>query len=315
MKKQLEGLSFKPAWITHLGCVMGCVEYLGLHVSQAWIYGGTGHAFVINISEDACPSGPTAWKTFILTQLAPNLGYRDTVQSALKTQPDFAEKQEQAFAAIRESIDNGLPCYGWELHMPEFYVINGYDEVGYYCSGPGLGEGDGPKPWQEVGDTGIGLLELYSVQACDPAPDEKVVRDALTCALKASGNPEDWALPPRAMGLNGFETWAKGLEAGTAWRFGHGYNAACWAECREQAVAFLQEAKERLTGEADSLFDEALEHYTVVRDKLKAVRELHPFRHGEEGKVQSPEAAALVREASEAETKGLEVLQRVLEAI
>jgi len=230
MKKQLEGLSFKPAWITHLGCVLGCVEYLGLHVSQAWIYGGTGHAFVINISEDACPSGPTAWKTFILTQLAPNLGYRETVHSALKTQPDFAEKQEQAFAAIRESIDNGLPCYGWELHIPEFYVINGYDE-------------------------------------------------------------------------------------GTAWRFGHGYNAACWAECREQAVAFLQEAKERLTGEADSLFHEALEHYTVVRDKLKAVSELHPFRHGDEGNVQSPEAAGLVSEASDAEEKGLAVLEQLVEAI
>ncbi len=315
MKKQLEGLSFKETWITHLGCVMGCVEYLGLDLSQAWIYGGTGHAFVINISEDACPSGPTAWKSHILTELAPNLGYTETVQFAPKGQTDFRERQKEAFEFVGRCVDEGTPCYGWELHIPEYYVISGYDEVGYYCSGYGLSEGDGPKPWQKVGDTEIGVLELYSVEPCDPAPDDKVVRDALSAALKAS-NPEEWAMPPRAMGLKGFETWAEGLEAGTASRFGHGYNAACWAECREQAVAFLEEAKQRLSGKADVLFDEALEHYSVVRDKLKAVSELHPFRHeSADEKVQSPEAAALVSEARDAEERGLAVLEQLVEAI
>jgi len=60
-------------------------------------------------------------------------------------------------------IDQGLPCYGWELDDAEFYVIYGYDDQGYYFSGPSWQPVKGPKNWQELGDTGIGVLEVYSV--------------------------------------------------------------------------------------------------------------------------------------------------------
>lgn len=45
--------------------------------------------------------------------------------------------QEQAWDYVRRQIDENLPCYGWELDVPEFYVICGYDEAGYYVCGPG----------------------------------------------------------------------------------------------------------------------------------------------------------------------------------
>ena len=49
--KKLEGLIWKPFWTTHLGCIKGCLNYLGLNVSDGWLFGATGHAFVINIHE------------------------------------------------------------------------------------------------------------------------------------------------------------------------------------------------------------------------------------------------------------------------
>ena len=49
--KKLEHLRWKPHWVTHLGCIKGCLNYLGIEVSDAWLYGGTGHAFVINICD------------------------------------------------------------------------------------------------------------------------------------------------------------------------------------------------------------------------------------------------------------------------
>jgi len=319
MKKQIEGLPWQPRWISHLGCLKGCLDYLGIDLSWAWLYGGTGHAFVINIHEVVCPSGPTAWHTERLLQLAPNLGYEVSGIFAHKGQPDFAAKQEEAWALVRKRLDEDLPCYGWELAVPEYYVIYGYDETGYYYSGPGSEDGDGPKPWQELSVSEIGVLEIYSVELHDPASDDKAVKDALGFALEHASSPEKWIYPRYRSGPQGFDLWAEALEEGRADRFGQGYNAAVWAECRGEAVAFLREAKERLAGRADALFDEANEAYSVVHTIRKALSEMYPFVMPESdqdlGELQSPEGAALVREAAAAERQGLEVLRHLIQSI
>ena len=71
----LENLKWSPKWVSHLGCVKGCLDFLGIEITDAWLYGGTGHAFIINIGEDSCPSGPTAWKTMMLFEQGLALGY------------------------------------------------------------------------------------------------------------------------------------------------------------------------------------------------------------------------------------------------
>lgn len=319
MKKELDGLRWQPRWVSHLGCIKGCLDYLRVDVSWPWLYGGTGHAFVINIHEVVCPSGPTAWNTEMLFRLAPNLGYKAAGVFADKSAPGFAAKQAEAWALVRESLDNSIPCYGWELDIPEYYVIYGYDDVGYYYSGAGCDEGAGPKPWQQhiAEDSGIGVLEMYSVEPCEPGSTERVVKDPLTLALEHAESPEKWIFPKYRAGRQGFDLWAEALEKGTADRFGQGYNGAVWAECRREAVAFLKEAKERLSGRADAPFDEAIGHYSVVHAKLEALSELHPFEFGsgEEEQLKSPEGAALVREAAAAEREGLAVLRRLLECL
>lgn len=52
MKKQLENLRWKPMNVTHLGCIKGCLNYLDLDVTDAWLFGATGHAFIINMCLD-----------------------------------------------------------------------------------------------------------------------------------------------------------------------------------------------------------------------------------------------------------------------
>ncbi len=319
MTKQIERLRWRQAWVSHLGCIEGCLDRLGVSITRPWLYGGTGHAFVINMHETVCPSGPTAWSGEMLVTLAPNLGYKVTSLMAEKTQPDFAAKQEEAWKFVRKCVDAGTPCYGWELEWPDYAVIFGYDDAGYYFSGPGCDAGKGPKPWKQLGVSDIGMLYVASVERCKPAADVKVVKDALTAAVKFAENPGEWVFPKYRSGPAAFDVWAKALEDGTAGRFGHGYNAAVWAECREVAVAFLEEARKRLPGKADAAFDEAMGHYKVIRDKLRAVAEMHPFRTVIEVPVtetfKSPEAAKLVREAGAAERKGLEALKKIAVAL
>jgi AraC family transcriptional regulator len=50
VSKKLENLRWSNRWTSHLGCIKGCLNYLSLDVSDAWLFGATGHAFIINIA-------------------------------------------------------------------------------------------------------------------------------------------------------------------------------------------------------------------------------------------------------------------------
>jgi len=53
MENRLEGLKWQPRWISYLGCIKGCLDYWKLNVSDAWLYGATGHAFAFNLPKGA----------------------------------------------------------------------------------------------------------------------------------------------------------------------------------------------------------------------------------------------------------------------
>jgi len=96
--------------------------------------------------------------------LGRNIGYDISGVVAYKSNADFANKKKEAWDVVRKSIDEGLPCYGWELGIPEFFVITGYDDTGYYYNGPLNDPDPGYKPWRELGESNIGIIEMYSVR-------------------------------------------------------------------------------------------------------------------------------------------------------
>ena len=318
MEKKLENLRWKPMWVSHLGCIKGCLDYLNIDVSDAWLFGATGHAFIINIHDVVCPSGPTAWNTELLFRLAKNIGYTIDGVFGHKSKSDFAEKQKLAWEKTKQAIDEGLPCYGWELEVPEYYVVYGYDDEGYYFSGPLCDEGKGPKPWRELGDTEIGVLEMYIAKPEQAPDDVTAVKEAFRLVLEHSKSPEKWIFPKYKAGLAGFDNWMAALEAGKADGLGVAYNAVVWSECRGFAVQFLKETKERLGGELGTLFDEAIEHYRVVAENLESVCKIFPFRgpdtKGDE--VKDPErvkkALEHLRDAKKADESGLRSLEKIL---
>ena len=317
MEKKLENLQFSPKWVSHLGCVKGCLDFLDIGVSDAWLYGATGHAFIINMHDELCPSGPTAWKTEMLFKLGRNVGYITDVVEGYKPESDFAEKQRMAWEHVKRAIDAGLPCYGWELGIPEFYVVYGYDDQGRYLVHPQFGKfdrGGSTVPWEKVGDSEIGVLEICSVRPGEAAEDARTVKDALQFALEYSKSPAKWILPRYKAGLSGYDYWVRSLEIGNANPGGSAFNAAVWAECRGYAVGFLQEAKERIDGELGSIFDRAKEQYEAVAGALDEVSRLFPFPPKDE--VKDPEccrtAVQHLRDARSAEEAGLAALESLV---
>ncbi|MBN2379580.1 hypothetical protein JXM67_07240 [candidate division WOR-3 bacterium] len=322
---KLENLSWKPMWTTHAACIKGCLDYLEMDVSDAWLFGASGHAFVINIHEQLCPSGPTAWNTSPTFELGSNVGYETEGIFAESSNPDFEKKQSEAWDMVRKAIDEGFPGYGWELNIPEYYVINGYDEEGYYYSGPIMQGYKMPLPWKELGTMEVPMIEVYVVKPGEPRDDRTTVKEALEFALEISESPEEWIFEDYSAGPEAFDLWIAALETDTLLEnpecvHGFKYNAQVWTECRMYAVEFLKQAKERLADPGlDPLFDEAIDHYDRVARSLYRVTELYPWYTGKPSfftdKERLAKAVAALRVARDAEAKGLETLAKIVEVL
>lgn len=319
MGKKLENLRSILLWVSYIRCIKGCLDYLKMDVSTAWLFGATGHAFIINIPEGLDVSGPTALNyQEMFFSLGENIGYKTNIVSSFKSDGDFAEKQKLAWEKAKQAIDQGLPCYGWNLdtRFPEFYVVHGYDDVGYYFCGPGANVEAGPKPWQELGSDRIGWLGMHWLESVTPADDVTTVKEAFEFVLKHADNPKKWVFSGYRSGLAAFDLWIHELETGRANGHGVGMNAGCWGECRDYAVDFLMEARDRIGGDSGVLFDEAISHYEVVAANMGALAGIFPFDAGKPWHIKDKARIGLaldcLRRARSAEESGLGVLEKII---
>jgi len=118
--KMLEGLSFGRRYNEHMGCIKGCLEYLGIDVPYSWLTGDDARVRAQHERHRLCG-------------LCPGLGYRLALwavpESGIQERglvhdpgmgddasPElFRRKQREAWDFVRAHIDRGIPCYGWEL--------------------------------------------------------------------------------------------------------------------------------------------------------------------------------------------------------
>ena len=321
---EVAGLRWEPRWISEMGCLRPCLRQLGREISWPWLYGGTGYAFLLNIHAGLCPSGWHVYEELPIGELGRNLGIQVTTFTPggheFPDDADMPRRQQEVWEATRAALDRGQPCYGYNLEIGDYYVVYGYDDVGYYYSGAMCDEGKGPLPWQDYGPKGdvSGLLCMGSVALTPAADDAKTVREALSFAVehaRAEGGPDDLY---RA-GLAGYDQWIRALKSGQAEPWGAAYNAACYLECREAAVGFLGESKERLGDEHAGLFDQAVQHYQVVVTSLREVVAAFPTKDSSPEHLEDQSRVRRATEALEAaktaEAEGIEVLERLVTAL
>ena len=251
--------------------------------------------------------------------LGHNLGYTHVGEALPCTVEDIDARRESAWTKVRDGIDQGLPAYGWELAVPEYYVIHGYEGEEYLFVGPGAEEKDGRCRWDEVGDTGIGWLEVYSVHPQPARPDAEIVKAALEFAVAFGQDGGEWRHDGYNGGLQGYDLWITAMGADMEDAFGLSYNAACWAECRRYAGAFLREAASRLPGVTSEAFAAAAEAYETVARELTQINTWYPFP-GKDPKIVADRdrrrrAVQALERARTSETAGLAYLDTIVAAL
>ena len=311
-KVWLDGLRSTGLHTRLMASIEGCLRYLGCKESAAWIYGASGHAFIIAASKKPDICDYHFWHPHPVLELVGNLGYEIDCTFGWVDDPDFADTQAKAWEKIRAAIDRGLPCFGFNIVMPpQYQLIIGYDSNGYYSERAP----DKAVQWQDV-KAFPGDLAMCSVAPGQRKDDRSVVRGALERALELAGRGNDnW-------GQGAYGRWLSSVETGTIKdAMGVPYLVRVWAECRSHAVAFLREAEARLgDGVPAGTFTEAVASYDRVAAAWGKLAKVVPEGGEAWGAfIADPanreELGRQLQTAREAEAQGLAALANIVKAL
>lgn len=240
----IDKLGVPPFNTTLMGVVRGVADYYGLAHSDAMLYGATSHAFLINIHEVLCPSGPYCWKPDSFRSLLGNLGIEMIDHGFVSAGTPRAER-ERLDALLKEHLDKGVPC---SLMNMENQLITGYDETGFITTQPWTPHVDFPPAhltfgiWEELGEEIH--MNFFTFRKRDVTEVRASVVASLTCGADMFRNPEQYTQEPYGVGPRAYEKWIAAVGEGHGDSHGNWWNGTVWAECRRQAAGYLREIGE-----------------------------------------------------------------------
>lgn len=293
-EKRLENITQPPLNATMMGVLKGAADYHGLDLDTPMIYGFSGHAFLINIHTEICPSGPYCWKREEATPLIANMGLRMTDLGFFGT---GAESGARAGVErrLRAALDRRIPC---SLLNLENQIISGYDGTGFFTAQPWAPRSTFPPSrltfgsWEEFGKEFH--ASFYTLEKSAPADRQTAILASLDYAVDLWRNPSEHGTQGNGVGPKAYENWIAAVPTAGS---GHGnwWNATVWSECRQMAAAYVSEigkANARvadLCAQVSDAYRKIAENLGKARDKTMApepkVKLLRETRHLEDAAI------------------------------
>lgn len=247
---------------TLMGMVRGVADFYGVTLSDAMLYGATGHAFMINIHTSLCPSGPYCWKRERLYALLPNTGVSLTDIGFVGGDVS-AERRAAIDAQLRAHLESKNPC---GLVNMEFQLIRGFDATGFLTSQPWLPHNSFPPghltygTWSEFGNEIH--VNFFTFRKTSPVARRDMIVAGIRHGIDIHANPEAHTSGAYTTGAAAFDTFIAAVKAGHGNSHGNWWNATVWAECRDMAAKFLREVAPEFSsvkGELESASDDYLQ--------------------------------------------------------
>ena len=246
---KIEGLAMPPFNTTLMGVVKGALDYHKIEVDAPTVFGASGHAFLINIHGQLCPSGPYCWRREAASPLLGNLGL-EMNDLGFFSPGDTPQDRAAVEKKLRDALDGGIPC---SLINLENQLVAGYDDEGFLTLQPWAPRVDFPPArltfgsWREFGDTFH--VNFYTLTTVKPAEHRKAVLDSLAYAVDLFANPRDHSLTDYGVGPDAYANWIKAApEFGGS--HGNWWNGTVWSECRQMASRYFAEIGRRYDGVA-----------------------------------------------------------------
>ncbi|WP_096186492.1 hypothetical protein [Evansella halocellulosilytica] len=305
-------------WTSAAAAIHGAVKYTEKKdLNLVDVMGLTGHAFRINIDlKEINVAGPTAMPGgYIVRRNLCNLGFTSNLADG--EAPITPEILEQTIELIQESVDRGIPAIVFDMFIPEFGLIYGYDDNKkvFYAKDTSR---DGEVTYEDFADV-RGVLYASTISESLPHSKYEMLRMALDMIIDhARGREWQHIFEGKFVtGLNAYDIWIDVLEKRGADPNGNAYNAQVVSDAREFAAKFLYELTVKWDGTnvvergVRKFAGLAAKHYADVAKALIEFREMFPFPHGGEpaNREQADRAIQLLKKAKEAEEQGVEQLE------
>ncbi len=236
----IDKLGVLPFNTTLMGVIQGALDFYGLEYSVPTVFGASGHAFLINIHKELCPSGPYCWERSKMDPLIANLGLRMNDLGFYSPQSSQAGRNAVE-EKLRSALNEGIPC---SLLNLENQLITGYDVAGIFTTQPWAPKVDFPPSrlsfgtWKELGDQFH--ISFYTITKVKPSDRLHTILDSLAYALDLHRNPAAHSWPDYAIGPQAYMNWIRAAaESGST--HGNWWNGTVWSECRAMAARYIAE--------------------------------------------------------------------------
>lgn len=332
-------------WTSAGGAIYRMLSFTDRKLSMPMAMGLTGQAFRIAICpDDVHIAGPTVYAfRDILTRGLRNIGWscrivetqskRDVsgenanlIDPALLTAEAKEKRQLQeelpaALDLIHHSIDRGIPVLSWDLFIPEFGVIYGYDDDQRLLTAMECMQDD-KLPYDHLGR---GTLEDLFVLALDEWTERDrraMLSDALAMVLEHYRGLE--APADRCeRGLRAYDAWMEAFRGGRIEPNGNAYNAAVVQDARRLAADFLSELSAEWEGNEESdariraLSGEGARLYRQMAEQLQELVARFPFPSGGDPNSDASREFAVrtLQSVKALEEQAVSVLERMSEAL
>ncbi|MFC4546201.1 hypothetical protein ACFO25_07555 [Paenactinomyces guangxiensis] len=301
--------------------VLNVTEQKGISTFE--LMGYSSLAFRINIHPgDVDVAGPTAfiWDE-VLTKALANLGFESRYVGTTEYQFEkfSGDRLTEAMEAIQTSIDRGKPAIVWDMFVPEFGLIYGYDDGKQQFEAVDF-QARQMLPYMKLGQGQLKELAVLTVGNFKKTDPGKMLTSSLQMILDHAYGRER-TIPGYVNGLAAYHAWIEAFRGGNVDPFGNAYNTAVVADARRFAAHFAFWLGNDCTGllhpQEMILLKKAAVQYTRVAEVLTALTCLFPFPGGGEPNQsdQSQQAIKWLTKAKEAEEQGVQYLSQLLEQL
>jgi hypothetical protein len=174
------------------------------------IVASSGFAFRMWMAADFCLSATSIWE-FRKQHTWTASGGFDCAYTERLWGEDAVEEERRlaAIAQIKRSIDNGIPAISWDIGVPEWGLIIGYDdETATFATLSITGEGE--MPYALLGKRELPIMSVLTITGKTDKPQDDIMRDTMKLAFSHLRG-EEWC-ENNASGLNAYPALIKHFE-------------------------------------------------------------------------------------------------------
>lgn len=321
----LEGVRLGDTKTPYVWSADGALRAAGMWDDETFmLLGLTGLGFHVVADSGTCPSGPTSYDwSHVHSEAMTRIGvssrcieYTGATHSSRKAEElqrgTYESLRDAAILAVKESIDRGAPAVFRSFDWAEFAVINGYDDSESVFFVTDIGGHADPVLYTNLGRP-HGFPSLF-VQVFEERLPFDLERAARASLVYATGCWRGTAWPVGtangyAVGSKAYETLIGAFERADSDPLGLRYILLILADARAGIADYMRRLQ---SDNVVPSLGEAVDCFGKAAELLARARALHPAEAPFERPLDvtaAPEAARLLREAAELESRAIESIE------